>query len=162
MLPILASLLSGIGGKILGNAAATACDVVDQLVADKDLAVKLKHDLNIRVLEIDTAEYTSQIEAQRSVLLGEIQGESWMQRNWRPTVMLMFAAIIANNFIIFPYLSLFDATNDYVTQLELPSYMWECLKLGLTGYIVGRSAEKISQGTGLKGIAGKVLHGGND
>ena len=162
MLPILASLLTGIGGKILGSAAATACDVVDQLVEDKDLSARLKQDLNIRVLEIDTAKYASQMEAQKSVLLGEIQGESWLQRNWRPTVMLMFTAIIANNFIVFPYLSLFDATNEYVTQLELPSYMWDCLKLGLSGYIVGRSAEKIAQGTGLKGILGKVLHGGND
>lgn len=162
MLPILATLLTGIGGKILGSAAKTACDVVDQFVEDKDLANRLKQDLKIRVLEIDTAKYASQMEAQKSVLLGEIQGESWLQRNWRPTVMLMFTGIIANNFIIFPYLSLFDATNEYVTQLELPSYMWECLKLGLSGYIVGRSVEKIAKGTGLKGIMGKILDGGND
>jgi hypothetical protein len=39
--------------------------------------------------------------------------------------------------------------------------MWECLKLGLSGYIVGRSAEKIAKGTGIKGIMDKMLKGGN-
>jgi hypothetical protein len=67
--------------------------------------------------------------------------------------------IIANNYIIFPYLSLFDATKDGVTQLELPKFMWECLKLGLSGYIVGRSAEKIAKGNGLKAVLDNIMHG---
>lgn len=159
MLPILATLFTGIGGKLLGTAAKSAVDVIDQFVEDKDLSKQLKMDLRRTILNIDVTKYASQMEAQKSVLIAEIQGESWMQRNWRPSVMLMFAAIIANNYIIFPYLSLFDATNDYVTQLQLPGYMWECLKLGLSGYIIGRSAEKIAKGTGLKGILGKVLSG---
>jgi len=159
MLPILASLLTGIGGKILGNAAETACDVVDQLVADKDLAVRLKAEARMRMVQIDVTKYAAQLEAQKSTLIAEIQGESWIQRNWRPMVMMMFAAIICNNYIIFPYLSMFDSTKDSVTQLELPSYMWECLKLGLSGYIVGRSAEKIAKGAGLKGMLDKVLKG---
>jgi hypothetical protein len=161
MLPVLLSLLSGIGGKILGNAASTACDVVDQLVEDKDLAMKIKAESRARMMDIDVTKYATQLEAQKSVLVAEIQGESCLQRNWRPTVMMIFAAIIANNYIIFPYLSLFDSTKDVVTHLELPSYMWECLKLGLSGYIVGRSAEKIAKGSGLKGIMDKMLKGGN-
>jgi hypothetical protein len=159
MLPILATLLSGIGGKILGNAASTACDVIDQLVEDKDLAAKLKAETNIRTAQIDISKYASQLEAQKSVLVAEIQGESWIQRNWRPAVMMLFAAIIANNYIIFPYLSLFDFSKEAVTQLELPNVMWECLKLGLSGYIVGRSAEKIAKGAGLKGMMNKMLKG---
>lgn len=159
MLPILASILTGIGGKILGNAASTACDVIDQYVEDKDLAGRLKAEARLKMMEIDITKYASQIEAQKSTLIAEIQGESYIQRNWRPMVMLMFAAIICNNYIIFPYLSLFDATKDSVTQLELPAFMWECLKLGLSGYIVGRSAEKIARGTGIKGILNKVLSG---
>jgi hypothetical protein len=161
MLPILVSLLSGIGGKILGNAASTACDVVDQLVEDKDLAMKIKAEAKRRVLEVDVTKYATQLEAQKSVLVAEIQGESWIQRNWRPAIMMMFGAIIANNYIIFPYLSLFDSTKDAVTQLDLPEVMWDCLKLGLSGYIVGRSAEKIAKGTGLKGMLDKMLKGGN-
>jgi hypothetical protein len=161
MLPILASLLTGIGGKILGQAANTACDVIDQFVDDGDLAAKLKAESTARMMEVDVTKYAAQLEAQKSVLVAEIQGESWIQRNWRPAIMMMFGAIIANNYIIFPYLSLFDSTKDAVTQLDLPVVMWECLKLGLSGYIVGRSAEKIAKGTGLKGMMDKMLKGGN-
>ena len=159
MLPILGSLLSGIGGKILGNAAETACDVIDQFVADKDLAANLKAEARMRMMEVDVTKYAAQLEAQKATLVAEITGESWIQRNWRPTVMMMFAAIIANNYIIFPYLSLFDFSKEAVTQLDLPEVMWECLKLGLSGYIVGRSAEKIAKGAGLKGMLDNVLKG---
>ena len=161
MLPILGTILSGIGGKILGTAAETACDVIDQFVADKDLAARLKAEATARMMEIDATKFVAQIEAQQATLIAEIKGESWIQRNWRPSVMLMFAAIIANNYIIFPYLSLFDSTKDAVTQLDLPVVMWECLKLGLSGYIVGRSVEKIAAGSGLKGAMDKILKGGN-
>ncbi|GAG40261.1 unnamed protein product [marine sediment metagenome] len=159
MLPILASLLTGIGGKILGQAASTACDVIDQFVDDGDLAAKLKAEATARLMEVDVTKYAAQLEAQKATLVAEIQGESWLQRNWRPTIMMMFGTIIANNYIVFPYLSLFDATKDAVTQLQLPVVMWECLKLGLSGYIVGRSAEKIARGTGLKGMMDKMLKG---
>jgi len=161
MLPVLASILSGIGGKILGTAANTACEVIDQLVEDKDLAQRLKFEASARMMEIDVAKFTAQIESQKDVLIAEITGESWLQRNWRPLVMMLFASIIANNYIIFPYLSLFDTTKDAVTQLDLPDVMWECLKLGLSGYIVGRSLEKIAGGSGIQGALGKVLKGGN-
>ena len=54
--------------------------------------------------------------------------------------MLLFAAIIGNNYIIYPYLSLFwmDAP-----MLEIPPDMWDLLKIGLGGYVVGRSGEKM-------------------
>ena len=162
MLPILGSLLSGIGGKILGNAAETACDVIDQFVADKDLAANLKAEARMRMMEVDVTKYAAQLEAQKATLVAEITGESWIQRNWRPTVMMMFATIIANNYIIFPYLSLFDFSREAVTQLDLPEVMWECLKLGLSGYIVGRSAEKIAKGAGLKGMMNKMLKGSDE
>jgi len=52
----------------------------------------------------------------------------------------LFGIIIANNYIIYPYLSLFM---DDAPMLEIPPDMWGLLKLGLSGYIVGRSGEKM-------------------
>ena len=159
MLGILGSLITGIWGKILGTAASKACDVIDQFVTDKDLALQVKAELQRSVMQIDVTKYVAQLEAQKSVLIAEIQGESPLQRNWRPITMMVFVAIIANNYIIYPYLSMFDATKSAVTQLQLPAFMWECLKLGLSGYIVGRSVEKIAAGNGLKSALNKVLKG---
>ena len=53
--------------------------------------------------------------------------------------MLVFVFIIANNYIIAPYAK---ALFDVELILELPPQMWDLLKIGLGGYVVGRSAEK--------------------
>jgi len=51
----------------------------------------------------------------------------------------VFVFIIANNYIIYPYLSLFFSK---APILKIPPDMWELLKIGLGGYVVGRSVEK--------------------
>jgi hypothetical protein len=158
MLPILGTILGGIGGKILKSFTDKAGDVVDQMVEDKDLAIRIKSEIFMQVSQLDLTKFVAQLEAQKSVLVAELQGESWSQRNWRPIVMLMFATIIANNYIVFPYLSAFGIP---VVQLEPPPQMWNMIGLGLSGYVVGRSAEKIAKGTGIKGALDKVLNGGD-
>jgi len=55
--------------------------------------------------------------------------------------MLVFVAIIANNYLLYPYLALFWTK---APMLELPPDLWALLKIGLGGYTVGRSAEKVA------------------
>lgn len=62
---------------------------------------------------------------------------------WRPILMLVFTAIIANNYILAPYVAMFGGVN---VILEIPAEMWDLLKIGVGGYIVGRSGEKIAAG----------------
>ena len=76
---------------------------------------------------------------QGAIIEAEAKGDSWLQRSWRPITMLVFVFIIANNYILFPYISLFGGT---ATSLDIPPDMWDLLKLGLSGYVVGRSIEK--------------------
>jgi hypothetical protein len=80
-----------------------------------------------------------ELEQQASIVRAEAQGESYLQKNWRPLTMMTFVVIIANNFILFPYLQLFFKTG---TMLDIPPDMWDLLKIGLGGYVVGRSVEK--------------------
>jgi len=79
------------------------------------------------------------LKQQASIVRAEAQGDSWLQRSWRPITMLCFVFIIANNYIIYPYLSLFGIKS---MMLTLPPQMWELLKIGLGGYVIGRSVEK--------------------
>lgn len=79
------------------------------------------------------------LQAQRDIVLGEING-SWMQRNWRPTLMGVFGAIIANNYIIAPYVGALTGSAVY---LPIPAEMWTLMTIGIGGYIGGRSGEKI-------------------
>jgi len=53
--------------------------------------------------------------------------------------MLTFVVIVANNYILAPYINLFFSVD---VVLDLPKDLWDLLKIGLGGYVVGRSAEK--------------------
>jgi len=82
------------------------------------------------------------IENKASIILAEAQGESYLQKNWRPILMLVIVAIVANNYLLYPYLSLFF---DAAPILDLPDKLWSLMQIGVGGYIVGRSGEKIVQ-----------------
>jgi len=77
-------------------------------------------------------------QAQRDVIVAEANGHSWLQRNWRPVLMLFFAVIIGT--VVW--------TGGYINGRQLdPAFVMEILsivKIGLGGYVVGRSAEKIA------------------
>jgi hypothetical protein len=75
-------------------------------------------------------------ETQADVIKAEANGEGFLQRSWRPILMLTFTFIIAWNFVIAPIFSM--------ESVPVPEDMWELLKIGVGGYIVGRSAEKIA------------------
>ena len=117
-------------------------DIVDDLVPDKDLAEKLKTEIKSKIMELVHTELIVTINAQKDIILGEVQGQSWFQRNWRPVLMLTIVAIVANNYLLYPYLSLFWAQ---APVLELPDHLYSLMKIGVGGYIVGRSAEKTVQ-----------------
>ncbi len=96
---------------------------------------KAKRDLaKIALLDMQQSGDLQVITAQAGVITAEAQGDSWLQRSWRPLIMLMFGVIIGNNYLIVPLFG--------TPSAEIPPDMWDLLKLGLTGYIVGRSAEK--------------------
>ena len=123
-------------GKLLGAILPKVFDVVDQAVTDKDKAAELKSAIQLKLLESSDRE----VEAAAKVIIAEAQGHSWLQRNWRPLLMMVIIVIIANNYILFPYASLFT---DRVTVLELPQALYNLMAIGVGGYVVGRSGEKI-------------------
>jgi predicted MFS family arabinose efflux permease len=132
--PILAAI------PVVGKLLEKVLGVVDQAVEDKDQAKKLKADMAMAAMSMDHSEFETLIKEQASIIKAEATGQSWLQRNWRPLLMLIIMVIIANNYIFFPYLSLFTTK---AVMLDLPVYMWDLIKLGVGGYVVGRSGEKI-------------------
>ncbi|EWH00559.1 holin family protein [Halomonas sp. BC04] len=121
---------------ILGTVAGPIFDVIDKAVTDKDEANRLKAELQRRLIDQQDAN----LQAQMKVLLAEAAGESWLQRNWRPILMLVIVAIVANNYLLAPYLG---AMFGIGLQLELPEALWNLMTLGVGGYIAGRTGEKI-------------------
>ena len=127
---------------IVGKVIDGVIGLIDQVVEDKDEANKLKAQMITVFQNADLGKFTSLLKAQAGIIMAEANGHSWLQRNWRPMLMLIFMIIIANNYIIHPYLSLFTTKT---IALDVPQNLWDLLKIGVGGYVVGRSGETITK-----------------
>ena len=110
-----------------------AVDLVDELNTSEEERLELKkqilkieNDLQARLLEYETR----LMEAQASIVRAEAQSQSWIARNWRPITMLTMLSLV-----VFGSLGVFNMT--------LQDEFWLLLQIGLGGYVIGRSAEKI-------------------
>ena len=79
---------------------------------------------------------TELVDTQAAVIKAEARSKSWAARNWRPILMLTFTYIIAHNYVLAPSFGL--------NSLEIPPDMWGLLKIGIGGYIGGRTLEAIT------------------
>jgi hypothetical protein len=145
-LPLLGAALPIPGGAALGAALASAIgsksaspeDILATLTGNAEALAKarqfeLEHQEKILALVLD---YEKSVQAnQSSVIISEAKGESFLQRNWRPITMLWFCIIIAMYwFGVSPP----NATEAVILEL------FGIIKLGLGGYTIGRSGEKIA------------------
>ena len=102
-------------------------EVIDRLT----LPAREKRQLESDLLQVLAEWERARVEAQSAVLVEEAKG-SWLQRSWRPLVMLVFAVIVlVGTFTSLPI-------------LEETSRFWDLLEIGLGGYVVGRGGEKIA------------------
>ena len=108
---------------------------VDKAVPDQDLGAKLKASIQTAVLSADA----QALQEQAGIVTAEAKGDSWLQRNWRPLTMMVFVSIVVNNYIVAPYA---QAIFERSVSLPTPPDLWALIKIGLGGYVVGRSAEK--------------------
>lgn len=122
MTPVI-SVLAGIAPKLF--------DIVDKAVGDKDLAIRLKSDLASQMLNANS----EMAKAGASVVIAEAQGESWLQRNWRPMLMVWFA------FLIGAYWFGYVPSN---LPEKIVEDLFTLVQIGVGGYVVGRSGEKIA------------------
>lgn len=149
--PILGTALGGPAGAVVGSLVASALgtssspDAVNAAIAAdpasaaKILQVQNEHEEALVKMQTD---YQTNLDTQRSdVIQAEAKSDSWMASNWRPILMLTFTAIVAMNWLILPVVSWFGP---HLVPLVLPPDMWDLLKIGVGGYIVGRSGEKIT------------------
>ena len=110
--------------------------VFDSLFPDKEKAAEAK----FKLLEMEASGALKEFEGAVAIITAEANSQHWLVAAWRPITMLVFVVIIANNYILAPYIDLFFDTN---VSLELPPQMWDLLKIGIGGYIVGRTGEKM-------------------
>jgi len=66
-------------------------------------------------------------ESQASIIVAEATANSWLTRTWRPITMLTFVFLVVWS---------------QFTGMEIPPDLWFVIKIGLGGYLGGRSVEK--------------------
>ena len=106
--------------------------VIDKIFPDKNKAIEAKAALTEMVINGELDE----LEQQAGVIKAEAQGESWLQRTWRPLVMLTFTALIVCRWMGW-------ASPDLSEALELK--LLGIVQLGIGGYIASRGVEKVAQ-----------------
>ncbi len=132
----LASLFMGDGG-IIGK-------VLDKIAVDADTRAKLQ----AAFLEQFMAQSAALDMAAADIIKAEATSGGWLTRSWRPIVMLVFTSLIVARWFGWSAPGLSEAE-----ALEL----WAIIKIGLGGYVIGRSAEKVapSIADAVKGVMGK-------
>jgi len=137
MIKVVSELVSKIIGPLFGLIDDMHTSEEERMKARESL-LRAQSELTGKLLEYE-AKLT---DARASIIKAEAKGESWLQRNWRPLLMLTATIIIANNYIVVPLTG--------TPPMELPDTLWTLLQYGVTGYIVARSAEKIAPNFGKK------------
>src|SRR4051812_48054798 len=95
--------------KILGSGIKDTIDSIGNCIdkidkSDEKLDLQLKYKKLLMDVEGKCLEYENKLlEAQKDVVLQEAKGESWLQRNWRPILMLVCIFIVLNNYVLVPY-----------------------------------------------------------
>ena len=134
----------------LGSIFEPIANLVDELHTSKEEKEQLKIAMLSQqtALAIKVMEYeVKQAEHQKDIIVAEAQGQSWLQRNWRPLIMCVFGGIVAWNYIIGPLGSWVSAMfgGPAFPALEMTTGFWTLLTTGVGGYIAGRSGEKIAR-----------------
>lgn len=111
-------------------------DVIDHLTVSGDAKVALQKTVvegQIAAAQAVTDYEKQLLAAQTSVINAEASQGNWLQRSWRPILMLVFGGLIVARWLGWaaPNLPAAEA-------LEL----WGIVKIGLGGYVIGRSVEK--------------------
>jgi holin (3TMs family) len=132
------NLLKGSAGELIekiGDAIDKISTTDQEKLAAKQSLLQLERDFEAKVMDAEA----EMVKAQAAVVTAETQSQSWMARNWRPLTMLMFAFIIFWNMVLVPVFG--------VNAAGMPPELWEIMKLGMGGYVIGRSLEKIVPAT---------------
>lgn len=111
--------------------------VIDNLFTSEEERINAKNEV-FKVLQEQQLELQK---LQTEIIVTEANG-NWLQRSWRPILMLCFGFIVMYVKFIAPLFNL------PIPPLE--NEFWNLLQLGIGGYVVGRSAEKISKNIVIK------------
>jgi hypothetical protein len=108
----------------------TLFNTIDKTIDNKAEAEKIKQSIQQQLLSGQLKE----LEAQAQIITAEAKG-GWLQRNWRPLLMLVFAGLVVAHWFGFTAPNIPESVQNSLLNIVL---------VGVGGYVVGRSGEKIA------------------
>ena len=126
-----------------------AADLIDNLHTSEDERLQQKSKLlDVQATVIQTAiEYEKEtFEAKADIIRAEANSEHWVTATWRPITMLTFLGLA-----VMDSFGLIEAASG----TRLAEEAWMLLQVGIGGYLVGRSGEKITKSIIESKVTGK-------
>jgi Holin of 3TMs, for gene-transfer release len=139
-LPILDKIASVMGGNIADGVAS----IIRLFKVDPNLALqhqselaKIQADLQGKMMDAVTAE----INQGGEIIKAEAQSQSWLPRNVRPLLLLLWGLTITFNALV-PLLARFWVP--LLTPIPLDPWVYKLTAIGFTGYVTARTWEKVT------------------
>ena len=121
--------------ELIGGIFKPAAELVDELHTSEEERLKHKERLlEVQAIAMQTVfEYESDsLQARAAIVNSEARSDHWIVASWRPIVMLTLTSLVVVD--SFGWLA-----------NPLSGEAWLLLQIGLGGYVVGRSGEKIAK-----------------
>jgi hypothetical protein len=135
-------------GPLIALIRGPLLSIIEKLVMEKDAKEQLKAEIVRHLAEHDALLH----QAQRDVIITELTRGSWLARSWRPLLMFLVMGIITVYGLILPLIEtlLGQAIGFTPRWHDIPEGLWNLITLGVTGYIGGRSLEKVFGKDGIR------------
>ena len=112
---------------VLQNVIRELGDIVNGLSVSSKEKQKIQEEIQSLVYR-----YKSELVREQSAAVGDETRGKWLQRSWRPIVMLVLTLLVV--------LGVFTESS----MLSDTSRFWDLLEIGIGGYVIGRSGETIT------------------
>ena len=113
-----------------GNVIGEIGKVIDNLFTTDEERLEAKN----KIFQVIQEKELELQKMQTDIIIAEAKG-NWLQRSWRPILMLSFGFIVIYVKFIAPLFSL------PIPPLE--NEFWNLLQIGIGGYVIGRTGEKM-------------------
>ena len=106
--------------------------LIDKAVPNKDKAHELKKALEMEAMR----QQTVFLKAARDVVVSEATSEHKLAAIWRPVTMLVFVTLVVATW--------FGWTDSAISE-SMTHKLMDIIEVGLGGYVIGRSVEKVAR-----------------
>lgn len=132
----IADIVTGLAGPVVA--------LIDELHTSDEERLTLKQkffELQVNLYS-KVLEYEGKVvDAQSRVVEAEAKSESWLAANWRPIMMVTFLCLVVNKWT---GLSVILGFPQIFIPQEIELELWSLMKIGIGGYVGGRTLEKIA------------------